>query len=55
LWEAALELSLGTNRDNFVRTATAELEHALAANPRRDQIFEGFRALGDPQLAGTTS
>jgi hypothetical protein len=55
LWDAALELSLGTNRDNFVRTATAEVEHALAANPRRDQILEGFRALGDPQLAGTSS
>jgi hypothetical protein len=55
LWDAALELSLGPNRDNFVRTATAEVEHALAANPRRDQILEGFRALGDPQLAGKSS
>ena len=45
LWDAALELSLGANRDNFVRTATAEVEHALAANPRRDEILEGFHAL----------
>jgi len=55
LWDAALELSLGANRENFVRTATTEVEHALAANPRRDQLLEGFRALGDPQLAGTAS
>jgi hypothetical protein len=55
LWDAALELSLGSNRDNFVRNATAEVEHALAANPRRVQILEGFRALGDPELARATS
>jgi hypothetical protein len=53
LWDAALELSLGANRDNFVRTATAEVEHALAGNPRRDHLLEGFRALGDPALART--
>jgi hypothetical protein len=46
LWDTALELSLGANRDNFVRTATAEVEHALAGNPRRADIFEGFLATG---------
>lgn len=46
LWQSALELSLGANRDNFVRTATAEVEHALAAHPRRDDLLEGFGALG---------
>jgi hypothetical protein len=55
LWDTALALSLGANRDNFVRTATAEVEHAVAGNPRREQILEGFRALGDPQLAGASS
>ena len=44
LWDAGLELSLGVNRDNFVRTATAEVEHALASHPRRAQILEGFHA-----------
>jgi hypothetical protein len=55
LWDAALELSLGVNRDNAVRQFTAELDHALATNPRREQILEGFRALGDPTLAGSSS
>ncbi len=45
LWDAALEQSLGVNRDNFVRTAMAELEHALEGNPRRSAILEGFQAL----------
>jgi hypothetical protein len=55
LWDAALELSLGANRENAVRTFTAEVEHALATNPRGEQILEGFRALGDPSLAGSSS
>ena len=46
LWHAALEQSLGANRDNFVRTALAEVEHALEGNPRRSDILEGFHALG---------
>jgi hypothetical protein len=46
LWQAALEQSLGVNRQNFVRTAMAEVEHALAGHPRREEILEGFRALG---------
>jgi hypothetical protein len=46
LWRAALEQSLGVNRENFLRTAMAEVEHALAANPRRAQLLEGFHALG---------
>jgi hypothetical protein len=45
LWEAALEQSLGANRENFLRTARAEVEHALAGNPRRSQLLEGFLAL----------
>jgi hypothetical protein len=45
MWDAALEQSLGPNRENFVRTATNELEHALAGNARRAQILEGFHAL----------
>jgi hypothetical protein len=46
LWDTALEQSLGVNRDNFVRQAMGELEHALAGHARRDEIFEGFHALG---------
>jgi hypothetical protein len=46
LWDAALEQSLGANRDNFVRTAMAEVEHALAANPRRSELLDGFHAAG---------
>jgi hypothetical protein len=48
LWDTALGLSLGANRENFVRTATAELEHALASNPRRAEILDGFFAAGTP-------
>jgi hypothetical protein len=48
LWDAALALSLGANREGFVRTATTEVEHALASNPRRADILEGFFAAGPP-------
>ena len=53
IWDTALELSLGANRENFVRTAMGEIEHALAGNARRDEILEGFRALGAPAVSGT--
>jgi hypothetical protein len=53
IWDAALELSLGANRENFVRTAMAEIEHALAGHARRDEILEGFLALGAPPVPGT--
>jgi hypothetical protein len=46
LWDAALALSLGPNHDNFVQGAMAEIELALASNPRRAEILEGFHALG---------
>ena len=46
MWDAALELSLGANRENFVRTATNEVEHALATHPRRAEVLDGFHALG---------
>ncbi len=45
LWDTALEQSLGANRENFIRTATAELEHALESHPRRADVLEGFHAL----------
>jgi hypothetical protein len=51
LWDNALALSLGPNRENFVKTANAELEHALASNPRRAEILEGFHALGEEPAA----
>ena len=46
LWDAALEQSLGANRETFVRQAMGEVEHALAAHPRRADILEEFRTLG---------
>jgi hypothetical protein len=46
MWDTALELSLGANRENFVRTATNEVEHALATHPRRAEVLDGFHALG---------
>jgi hypothetical protein len=45
IWDAALEQSLGVNRENQRQTAMAELEHALESNPRRGEILEGFHAL----------
>ena len=49
--QSLLEQSLGANRENFVRTATNELEHALATNPRRAEILEGFHALRSDEAA----
>jgi hypothetical protein len=46
LWDTALEQSLGANRDGFLRQAMGEIEHALAAHPRRDDILEEFLGLG---------
>jgi hypothetical protein len=54
LWDAALELSLGANRENFVRQATGEVEHALDAHPRRDDILEEFRGLGSERATTVT-
>jgi hypothetical protein len=51
LWDTALALSLGANRENFIRTASAEVEHALASHPRRGAILEGFFALGTEVVA----
>ena len=44
LWDAALETSLGATGDNVARTM-AEVEHALAGNPRRSELLDGFHAL----------
>ncbi len=46
LWDGALEQSLGVNRENFLRTAMTEVEHALASHPHRGDLIEEFRALG---------
>jgi hypothetical protein len=51
LWDAALELSLGVNRQNFLRTAMAEVEDELATNPRRTTILDGFHELGTERVA----
>jgi hypothetical protein len=44
MWDASLELSLGPNREAFVKQAMGEIEHAVDGNPRRTQILEGFEA-----------
>ncbi|MGQ0825278.1 MAG: hypothetical protein ACT4OX_09675 [Actinomycetota bacterium] len=49
LWDIAMTQSLGANRDNFLRTAMGEVEHALEGNRNRDDIIEQFLALGDPE------
>jgi hypothetical protein len=54
IWDIALEQSLGVNRENFLRTAMAEVEHAVAAHPRRDDILEEFRSLGSEKVSEVT-
>jgi hypothetical protein len=44
LWTAALEQSLGVNRENMRNTIVAELDHALAGKANRGEILEGFNA-----------
>ena len=51
LIQDALELSLGPNRENFVKQATAEIEHALTSHPRRSQILDGFYDLAPERVA----
>jgi hypothetical protein len=51
MWDASLELSLGANRENFIRTKIAEVERALTGNPRHDELLEGFHALGTVSVA----
>jgi hypothetical protein len=46
LWDLGLAESLGTRRESFVKTAIAELEHALDGNPRRNDILDRYHALG---------
>jgi hypothetical protein len=46
LWDLALAESLGVRRDAFLQTVLGELEHSLAGHRRRDEILEGFHALG---------
>jgi hypothetical protein len=45
IWDLALGLSLGANRENFIKQANGEIEHALASNARRVDILGGFHAL----------
>jgi hypothetical protein len=49
IWDAALDLSLGENREVFRQNTMAELAHALEGNPRQAEIIEGFEALGTPE------
>lgn len=46
LWDAAIASSLGERREQNLKLTLREVEHALEGNPRRDDILEGFHALG---------
>jgi hypothetical protein len=46
LWNVALQQSLGPNREAFLRTTVAEVEHALNGHARRAELLEGFHAHG---------
>jgi hypothetical protein len=45
IWDSALELSLGANREASRKVILGEIEHALDGNPRRAEILEGFNAV----------
>jgi hypothetical protein len=49
IWDALIEQS-AASRENFRKTAMAEVEHAVEGNPRRDEILERFHALGTESL-----
>jgi hypothetical protein len=51
IWDAALELSLGANRENARQVVLGEIEHALDGNARRGEILEGFHALRPEGIA----
>jgi hypothetical protein len=59
LWERGLSVSLGPNREQFLRTAVQEVELALEGDARRDDLLEEFHALGrvrpTPDGAAVTS
>jgi hypothetical protein len=46
LWDVMLADSLGARRDDTLRATLGEVEHALAGNPRHDDLLEEFHALG---------
>jgi hypothetical protein len=51
LWDLLLADSLGPRREQLLRTTLDEVEFAIAANPRRDDILEEFHALGSVRPA----
>jgi len=51
LWDHALGESLGPRREQFLKTARSELEHAVASHPRRAAILEGFHDLESKEQA----
>ena len=46
LWERAKAESLGSRREQNLQLTLREVDHAIASNPRHDEILEGFHALG---------
>lgn len=47
LWDRGLEESLGAGRAENRRLRVREVEDALEGHPRRDEILDGFHALGN--------
>ncbi len=52
LWDAGLADSLGDGREGIRKLRVREVEDAVDGHPRRDEILEGFHALGDPAPEG---
>jgi hypothetical protein len=50
LWERGLADSLGPRRDENLRVAAREIEHALAGRADRHELLEQFHALGDMEM-----
>lgn len=46
IWNAALDLSVGGGRQQFIGTAVNELRHAIDARSDADDLFEEFLSLG---------
>jgi hypothetical protein len=49
IWARLLDQAQA-NHENFVKTATAEVEYALQSNPRREEILEGFHTLSTERM-----
>lgn len=54
IWDRAREESLGVRREQNLNVSLREVEHALEAHPRGDDVLEQFHALGSVRPSGDT-